>query len=269
MATYAIGDIQGCFKVFEKLLEQIKFNEHQDVLWCAGDLVNRGPQSLEALRYFKSLGGQHQVVLGNHDLHLIAVAYGARAVHKTDTLQAILDAPDRDALIDWLCHRPILVHDASMGYVMTHAGIAPMWDLLQAKSIASEIEITLQGGLRESFLKNMFGNQPDYWRDDLTGMERLRCAINYFTRMRYCYPDGRLELTYKGAIKNKPSELIPWFDVRPRKNTDVKIVFGHWAALGGQADVPNVYPLDTGCVWGNCLTAMRLEDQKIFSVECG
>jgi len=268
MATYAVGDIQGCFAPLEKLLTQIHFDANKDILWCAGDLVNRGPASLEALRFFKSLGPQHKMVLGNHDLHLIAVCYGVRTPHESDTLQSILEAPDRDDLIDWLCQQPLLVSDDQLGFAMSHAGLAPSWTLAKAKSIANEVEAALQGNLRESFLNNMYGNQPDIWRDELSGMDRLRCAVNYFTRMRFCYADGRLDLAYKGTIANKPADLTPWFDVPERANAQLKIVYGHWAALDGKTNTKNIYPLDTGCVWGNCLTAMRLEDEAKFSVKC-
>lgn len=268
MATYAIGDVQGCFSALEKLLHTIHFDLNKDTLWCAGDLVNRGPQSLEALRFYKSLGDKHKLVLGNHDLNLISIAYGKRQLQPTDTLQAILHASDRDDLIDWLCHCPLLVHDEKLGYVMTHAGIAPVWDLNTAKKMAAEIEVVLQGGLRESFLENMYGNSPNRWDNQLSGMERLRCAVNYFTRMRFCYADGSLDFHYQGGVENKPADLIPWFELDQRVNKELKIIFGHWAALVGKTNVPNVYALDTGCVWGNCLTAMRLEDERRFSISC-
>jgi bis(5'-nucleosyl)-tetraphosphatase (symmetrical) len=266
MATYAIGDIQGCFEPLRRLLQLIAFDAERDTLWSVGDLVNRGPQSLEVLRFFKSFGDKHKVVLGNHDLHLIAVAYGVREVQHGDTVQEILSAPDRDDLIEWLCQRPLLVYDDALGYVMTHAGLAPMWQLAEAKSIAKEVERVLRGDGRQAFLNNMYGNLPDRWDNQLSGVDRLRCAINYFTRMRFCYSDGRMNLTYKGGIENKPQDLTPWFDVKHRVNANVNIIFGHWAALQGKADMPNIFPLDTGCVWGESLTAMRLEDRKIFSV---
>jgi bis(5'-nucleosyl)-tetraphosphatase (symmetrical) len=268
MSTYAIGDIQGCFDALQALLRTIQFDEKTDTLWCTGDLVNRGPQSLAVLRFFKGLGDRHQVVLGNHDLHFIGVAYQVRATHAGDTLQDLLAAPDREVLLDWLCTRPLLVHDAALGYTMTHAGLAPQWSLRDAGRIAKEVETLLQGKSRALLLKEVFGNVPDYWDESLAGMDRLRSAINFFTRMRFCYPDGRLNFTYKGALASKPADIIPWFDVKPRLNADLNLIFGHWAALNGQADKPHLFPLDTGCVWGNCLTAMRLEDGKRFSVAC-
>lgn len=268
MTTYAIGDIQGCFAELEKLLVQINFNSDEDILWFTGDLVNRGPQSLEVLHFIKSLGEQHIVVLGNHDLHLLAVAYGVRAGHRDDTLDAILTAPDKVELIDWLRHRPLLHHDKSSGYVMTHAGLAPCWRLNEARLLAQEVEAALRNPAPELFLKHMYGNEPTQWNENLSGAERLRCIINFLTRMRFCHADGRLDLTYKGQIAGKPQDLIPWFDVPNRANANEKIIFGHWAALGGKTDAPNLYALDTGCVWGNCLSAMRLEDEKRFSVHC-
>jgi bis(5'-nucleosyl)-tetraphosphatase (symmetrical) len=269
MATYAIGDIQGCFTALTKLLDHIQFNSQQDTLWFAGDIVNRGPDSLSVLRFIKSLGSAHQTVLGNHDLHLLTVAYQVRAPHHSDTLNEILQAPDRDELIAWLTHRPLLVQDPDTQCVMTHAGLAPMWDLSEAIDLAKEVETHLQSDHIVEFLTHLFGNHPNYWEKNLSGYDRLRCIVNYFTRMRFCDEHGRLHLDYKGDIQHKPSHLIPWFEVKPRKNTDVDIIFGHWAALQGQTTVPHLYPLDTGCVWGNCLTAMRLHDKQLFSVKCG
>jgi bis(5'-nucleosyl)-tetraphosphatase (symmetrical) len=269
MTTYAIGDIQGCFAELEKLLAQIHFNPEHDTLWFTGDLVNRGPRSLEVLRFVKSLGEKHIIVLGNHDLHLLAVAYGVRETHRGDTLEEILNAADKVELIDWLRHRPLLHYDKSTRFVMTHAGLAPSWSLAQARQLAHEVETVLRSDSVTVFFKNMYGNLPDRWDEHLAGMERMRCIINFFTRMRFCYVDGRIDLAYKGEIAGKPQDLIPWFDVPDRVNVNEKIIFGHWAALGGKTDAPNVYPLDTGCVWGNCLTALRLEDEKRFSVRCG
>lgn len=268
MPTYAIGDVQGCFIELQSLLNKIEFNESKDTLWFTGDLVNRGPQSLEVLRFVKSLGNKQVSVLGNHDLTLLSIAYGVRETHAGNTLDEILAAPDREELINWLRHLPLIHHDASLGYTMAHAGIAPAWSLQQAISLSQEIEQELQSDDPHIYLERMYGNDPELWEDSLMGMPRLRCITNYFTRMRFCHGDGRLDLTYKGQIAGKPDYLVPWFDVVGRKNKSLKIIFGHWAALNGKADVPNVYPLDTGCIWGNCLTAMRLEDGVRFSVKC-
>lgn len=266
MTTYAIGDVQGCFNALEALLAKIEFDASRDTLWFTGDVINRGPDSLAALRFVRSLGENNKVVLGNHDLHLLAVALGGAKLRDGDTLTEILDAPDRDDLIEWLRHRPLLFH--ANNYLLVHAGIAPEWTVQQAILLAQEVEAVLRSNKASAFLQHMYGNQPDRWRDDLEGFDRLRCIVNYTTRMRLCTPDGRLDLNYKGAMKDKPAELIPWFDVPNRKNREAKIVFGHWAALGGVADVPNIYPLDTGCVWGNCLTAMRIDDGMRITVGC-
>ncbi len=272
MSTYAIGDIQGCFAELEKLLDVIHFDTNEDTLWFTGDLVNRGPRSLETLRFIKSLDNHHRnhhkVVLGNHDLHLLAVAYGLQVEKKGDTLGQILAAPDRDELISWLRHCPLLHHDKDSGYVMTHAGLSPAWTIREAKLLAQEVEEVLRGETPEFLLQNMYGNFPDRWDDKLGGIDRLRCIVNFLTRMRFCHADGRLDLTYKGEIAGKPDDLIPWFDVPGRVNAGEKIIFGHWAALNGKTPESNLFALDTGCVWGNCLTAMRLEDNKRFNVKC-
>lgn len=266
MATYAIGDVQGCFAPLKKLLEHIQFNPHQDTLWFTGDLVNRGLQSLEVLRFVKSLGDRQRIVLGNHDLHLLAVAQLAHPGWQEDTLKPILEAPDRDELLHWLAQQPLLHHDQKLGFTMVHAGLANAWDLPTAIKLAKEVTDTIQNpNTAKHFYQNMYGNEPDHWDASLTDMDRLRCITNYFTRARFCHPDGRLELKSKGKIAE---ELTPWFRVPNRASAGLKIIFGHWAALGGVTETPNVFALDTGCVWGFCLTAMRLEDGKRFSVGC-
>lgn len=268
MATYAIGDIQGCFRPFMQLLEAIPFHEQSDTLWLTGDIVNRGPQSLEVLRYVKQLPARTRIVLGNHDIHLLAIMAGVRQQHAGDTLTAILDAPDRLELQDWLRQQPLMVTDRELGYVMVHAGLFPFWRIEQAEKLAREIEAFLQGDDWHLQVKEMFGNEPALWRDDLQGAERIRCCINYFTRMRYCTADGRLDLAFKGPEAEPASGLIPWFALPGRQNADMKIIFGHWASLRGHVKAPKVYALDTGCVWGEQLTAMRLEDGMLFSVGC-
>jgi len=268
MATYAIGDIQGCFASLQQLLAKIHFNPAQDTLWFTGDLVNRGPHSLETLRFVKSLGEKQITVLGNHDLHLLAVACGAQQLHEMDTLLPVLNAPDKNELLAWLRFRPLLHVDAETGFVMSHAGLASRWSVQQALKLAQEVEATLRGSAPEEFFKAMYGNQPDQWDDNLKGMARLRCITNYLTRMRFCHPDGRLDFTYDGALASKPVHVMPWYEVPQRVNTHAKIIFGHWAALGGLTSLDHVYALDTGCVWGNCLTALRLEDEQRFSVQC-
>lgn len=269
MSNYVIGDIQGCYDELQSLLGLIHFNKTTDRLWITGDLVNRGPKSLDVLRFFKTLGSQHQIVLGNHDLHLLAVSLGVAQPKPGDTLDAILGAPDREELLEWLRHCSLLKHDKALNCVMTHAGIPPMWGLAQAKSLALEVEAILHGDNPKVFFEHMYGNQPDLWRDDLAGFERLRCITNYLTRMRFCYADGRLDLNYKGEIAGKPTDLYPWFELPNRMFINEKILFGHWAALNGKTGLSDVIALDTGCVWGNKLTALRLEDMQVFTTVCG
>lgn len=264
MANYVIGDVQGCFSALEKLLDKIQFNATQDTLWFTGDLVNRGPESLKTLRFIKNLGPRHRIVLGNHDLHLLAVAYDAHSGWEEDTLDEILAAEDREELIDWLRHQPLLHH--AEGFTMVHAGLAPSWNLETAQRLAREVEIILQSDQAQVFFQAMYGNTPSAWEENLTGMDRLRCITNFFTRVRFCHSDGSLELTSKGEMES--TGLIPWFQFPDRKNSELKILFGHWAALGGVTNTPNVFALDTGCIWGFCLTAMRLEDGVRFSVGC-
>lgn len=268
MATYAIGDIQGCFASLQTLLQHIHFDPLTDRLWFTGDLVNRGPQSLAVLRFIKQLGPTHSLVLGNHDLTLLAIAYGVRERHARDTFEDILTAPDRDELLQWLQQQPLLHYDASLQTVMTHAGIAPCWTLEEAIRYAKEVEHILKSDQASNYLHAMYGNQPDLWHEQLSGMDRLRCITNYFTRMRFCTAEGRLNLTYKGTIAEKPADLYPWFDLPHRQPISEKILFGHWAALNGKTNQARIFALDTGCVWGNCLTALRLEDEQLFRVAC-
>jgi bis(5'-nucleosyl)-tetraphosphatase (symmetrical) len=252
----------------ERLLEKIQFDAIKDTLWFTGDLVNRGPQSLGALRYVKNLGNKHKVVLGNHDLHLLARSFGTHAGSADDTLEDILQAPDREELFTWLRQLPLIHHDANLGYTLVHAGLAPAWSLTQALQLGQEVTNIIQSNHALSFFQHMYGNTPNQWNDNLQGFDRLRCITNYFTRLRFCYPDGAMELKNKGTLASASQELIPWFQVKSRVNTQIKIVFGHWAALSGITHTPNVYALDTGCVWGYCLTAMRLEDEERFHVSC-
>lgn len=264
MATYAIGDVQGCYKELCALIKSIQFNPNTDYLWFTGDLVNRGPQSLEVLQLIYDLGDRQKMVLGNHDLHLLAVAYGKPLAPK-DTIKDVLISSEKYDLIEWLKMRPLLVYDASLQYVLVHAGLAAAWTLTKAEILAKEVESCLQTN-PETFLPAMYGNEPNYWDDALSGMERLRAITNFLTRMRYCDEKGHLNLDYKGTIAERPDGLVPWFLAPERQNANDKIIFGHWAALGGVTSVKNLYPLDTGCVWGNYLTAMRLEDGKRFQV---
>jgi bis(5'-nucleosyl)-tetraphosphatase (symmetrical) len=267
MTIYAIGDVQGCFEALQALLEKIHY-QSTDILWFTGDLVNRGPHSLAVLRFITSLKDKQVTVLGNHDLHLIAVAMGAQTIKRNDTFEDVLHAPDRDELIAWLRRCPLLHHDKKLGYIMTHAGIPPMWNAQEAALFSQEVERVLQSDQAADFLQHMYGKHPEKWETSLIGHDRLRCITNYFTRMRLCDEEGRLDFDYKGEMKNKPANLFPWFEVPHRKEIQDKIIFGHWAALQGRIHNKNIFPLDTGCVWGGCLTALRLEDGKRFVVEC-
>ena len=267
MATYVIGDVQGCFDELQDLLKKIQFNSSQDRLWFAGDLINRGPQSLEVLRFIHALGEPHQIVLGNHDLHLLAAWVHGESISSKDTLQPILAAQDGEKLCHWLRHQPILVEDSRLGFVMVHAGILPQWDMTQARAFAHEIESTLQTESYIDFLTHMYSNVDNQWQDNLSGLPRLRTLVNVFTRIRYCDHNGVMALTEKGELGTQSQGLMPWFADPQRKTRDQKIVFGHWAALEGKIlGEHNVFSLDTGCVWGRSLRAMRLEDLKIFEV---
>lgn len=268
MAVYAIGDVQGCFDELQSLLRLIHFNPRQDRLWFAGDLVNRGPKSLETLRFIKDLGNRAVSVLGNHDLHLIAAAHGYPISGDDHTLDAILCAPDRDALINWLRQQPLLHHDDTLGYTMIHAGLPPQWDLALARRCAQEVESCLRGDRFSDFIEHMYGNKPRQWSDDLSGWKRLRFTVNCLTRLRFCDDQGRLELEYKGPPGSQPPEYRPWFELPDRKSKDMNIVFGHWSTLGRRNDA-GVFPLDTACLWGGELTALRLDTApQWFGLPC-
>ncbi len=270
MAIYAIGDIQGCFRELQELLRHIRFQRGKDQLWLVGDLVNRGPESLAVLRFVSELGRDARVVLGNHDLNLIAIAEGVREMRPGDTIQEILDAPDGGELIDWLAERPLLLREPGIPYTMVHAGLAPPWDIEQAALLAREVEAALAGTDRAAFLAHMYGNQPDRWNEKLANRERLRFITNALTRIRYVDSDGRLEMGETGPPGSQPDTLTPWFAWQQRASHDQPIIFGHWATLQLTRKVDpahRVFHLDTGCVWGGRLTALRLDDQRYFSVQ--
>jgi len=269
MSTYAIGDIQGCFSALQDLLKHIQFDQSKDTLWFVGDLVNRGPQSLETVRFIKNLGAKHRTVLGNHDLHLLAMAHNAHKGWPNDRLNEILQAPDKNELVEWLLQQPLFYYDSELNYCMAHAGLAPAWNLAKAEALSKEISGILQSNAAQDFFNHMYGNTPDQWHDDLQGWDRLRCITNYFTRVRFCRADGSQDLQLKGTLDLHPKTLMPWYEVPNRQNANLNIIFGHWAALGGITHTPRTFALDTGCVWGFSLTAMRLEDQKRFQVSCG
>lgn len=268
MVDYAIGDVQGCYEPLQRLLDHLRFDEHKDRLWFVGDLVNRGPQSLAVLRFIKNLPIKARVTLGNHDLHLLAKLFGNNhRYYADDTISDVLSAPDSEELGHWLRNQSILYHDPDLNIVMCHAGIAPAWDLAQAKALASELETTLRGADYCDYLAHMYGKRPDHWSDDLTGMDRLRVICNYFTRMRFCDVNGHLELTYQGTVEQAPVNLYPWYLVPLRHEIEEDIVFGHWAALQGKCPDPKMYAIDTGCFWGGQLTALRLQDRQRFTVD--
>jgi len=257
MAVYAIGDVQGCFDPLRALLDKLNFDPGADRLWFAGDLVNRGPQSLSVLRFVKSLPNA-TTVLGNHDLHMLAVASGQAPRKKRDTFYEVLTAPDRDELLGWLRACPLLHHDAVLGCVMVHAGVLPQWELTTALGLAAEASEYIRRSDNNELFTHMYGDTPDHWQDDLGGWARLRVVINAFTRLRYCDAHGRMDLRPKGRPGKQPSHLLPWFQVPGRMTRDTRIVFGHWSTLGVW-DADGVIALDSGCLWGGKLTAVRLD----------
>lgn len=266
MSTYAVGDIQGCQDSLLHLLDTCAFDPARDRLWLVGDLVNRGPHSLATLRFVRSLGNAAMAVLGNHDLYLLMLAAGVeRRRGHDDTLDEILAAPDRDELLDWLRRLP-LCH-LENGYCMVHAGLLPQWTAPQARALAAEVEALLRGDDYREALAHMWGSEPDRWSDDLGGWERMRVVVNAMTRMRFCTPDGVMEFKVKGEAANAPPGYLPWFEVPGRRSADHVLVTGHWSALGLKL-LPNLLALDSGCLWGGQLSALRLEDRQLFQVGC-
>lgn len=268
MSVFAIGDVQGCFDDLKRLLDRLNFEPGEDQLWFTGDLVNRGPKSLETLRFVRGLGDGAVSVLGNHDLHLLAVAEGFQSLRPNDTVHDLLDAPDAAELLEWLRFRPLAHYAADPGYLLVHAGLPPEWNLATALRCAREVEAALRDDGYRHLLENMYGNEPARWRDDLEGVERLRYIINAFTRIRFCTPDGHLDFTHKGQPGSQPANLVPWFRVPGRRNSDIDIVFGHWSTLL-DSKTPRVFALDTGCLWGGKLTALRLDDEESLWISVG
>ncbi len=267
MAVYAIGDVQGCYRSLQSLLRKLRYSADRDQLWFVGDLVNRGPDSLSVLRFVRGLGEGARTVLGNHDLNLLAVAVGARPKVRRDTLQAVLDAHDRDQLLEWLCRRPLFLREPTLGVAMVHAGLLPQWTLSDAAAFAGEIESTLRSSKCTDYLGEMYGDQPDRWQPSLDGWGRKRLLTNVFTRMRFCDRYGRIDLSPTGPPGSQPKHLRPWF-VWPRRDSEL-VLFGHWSALGA-GRFGSVVCLDSGCVWGNRLTAVRLDREvlELVSVSC-
>lgn len=265
MATYAIGDIQGCYASFQHLLQEVGFSSSRDTLWLVGDLINRGPDSLAVLRWAKAHESSLRIVLGNHDLHTLAVAEGFVELHRSDTVQAIFEAPDRAELLDWLRGRDMAYGEDD--YLMVHAGLLPQWESAQALELAHEVEAVLRGPNYREFFAQMYGNQPDHWDAGLQGMDRLRLVTNALTRLRVCTADGVMNFKFKGEVPDIPAGMMPWFDVPGRKSSDKTLVFGHWSALGLVVR-DDVIALDTGCLWGGQLSALRLEDRRLYQVPC-
>jgi bis(5'-nucleosyl)-tetraphosphatase (symmetrical) len=269
MATYAVGDLQGCLEPLKCLLKRVHFDPAVDRLWLVGDLVNRGPQSLETLRYLYRMRDALTCVLGNHDLHLLAAAHNIERLKKNDTLQDILDAPDRADLLDWLRQQKLLHYDVERNMALVHAGIPPQWSLQKALRRAAEVEEALRDDTRlPLFLDGMYGNEPARWDSRLRGVARLRVITNYFTRMRFCTADGTLDLKSKEGVGTAPPGYAPWFSHISRRTRVNKIIFGHWAALEGQCNEPGIFALDSGCVWGNHMTLMNIDSGERHTCDC-
>ena len=260
MAMYLIGDVQGCDGALQRLLAKIAFSPSRDTLFLLGDLVNRGPDSAGVLRRLMSFGASAQCLLGNHDLHLLVVAHGVRKAGRSDTLEGVLHAPDRAAMLAWLCQQRLAIRETVGGkdYLMVHAGVLPQWTAAQTMALAAEVESVLRGPQLSDFLHQMYGNEPTQWHDGLAGAPRLRCIINALTRIRFCTPQGEMEFAAKGLTADAaPAGYLPWFDAPRRKTVDTIVAFGHWSTLGW-LDRPDLLSLDSGCVWGGALSALRL-----------
>lgn len=268
MTTYAIGDLQGCQTQLLALLEKVEANAPDAKLIFVGDIINRGPRSLDTLRQVRNMGKRARIVLGNHDLNLLAIACGVRQAHHSDTLGDILAAKDREELIDWLRHQPLAFLEDD--HLFVHAGVLPQWSTQQTLELANEVEAALQGDDWKDFLQQMYGNTPAQWNDELQGAERLRCIVNALTRLRYCDADGVMDFAMKEGVSDPtalPDGLMPWFDVPNRGTEDTTVVFGHWSTLGLLLR-PHLMGLDTGCVWGGQLTAVNLQDRHLLQVDC-
>jgi bis(5'-nucleosyl)-tetraphosphatase (symmetrical) len=273
MAIYVAGDIQGCHDPLRRLLDKVAFDPANDALWCVGDLVNRGPKSLETLRFLKSLGNSFTGVLGNHDLHFLAAWAGAAKEGKFQTLQALLTAPDCDELAEWVRRLPLAqratvqTDSGALDFLMVHAGLAPGWSFTQAMSYADEIATVLRGPRFITYLKKMYGDEPDTFSEALTGMERLRVLTNVLTRIRFCTPAGKLDMKHKEDAATAPPGYRPWFELQSLAASQ-RLLFGHWAMLDGKTNRDDILGLDTGCVWGRKLTLLRLDDSKLTSIDC-
>ncbi len=273
MALYLIGDVQGCDAALQDLLDTVDFSPNRDTLYVLGDLVNRGPDSAAVLRRLMAYGHAAQCLLGNHDLNLLAVAQGVRKPHRKDTLSGVLDAPDRHAMLHWLRHQKMamLLERGGIPLLMVHAGVVPQWTTGQTMTLAQEVEAVLQGPLATEFLKTMYGNLPNLWSESLTGMDRLRVIVNALTRLRFCTEQGEMEFDSKEGAGGAPLGYLPWFDVPSRQTARISVAFGHWSTLGW-LDRKDVLSMDTGCVWGGSLSALRFnlkdQTQELIQVQC-
>lgn len=268
MTDYAVGDIQGCFEPLQRVLAKAAFDPAEDRLWVVGDIINRGPESLQALRFVRNLGSAAHVVLGNHDLHLLALVFNNQQPKRKDTLAQILEAPDAVELIDWLRTQPLAWYDAGRDLFMAHAGLPHIWTVEQAISYASEVSDVIASANAHTFFENMYGDKPERWSDALTGTDRWRVITNYLTRMRFIAPDGALELLAKEDTSAGPDGFRPWFSY-PRPQDQTRVIFGHWAALKGETRSERFIGLDTGCVWGGAMTLMNLDSGERISYDCG
>lgn len=267
MATYAIGDIQGCYEEFSRLLDLIDFRESRDRLWLLGDLINRGPDNLSVIRRVMAMGDAAITVFGNHDLHFLAVHRGGHSPGRNDTFSDLLESKHVSDISDWYRHRVFFHRDKELGYVMAHAGVPHLWGAKQALALAAEVEDVIRGAKCEAYFKQLYGDEPDVWNEKWEGMERWRIITNYFTRMRLIDEKGMLNFSHKGSLEDAPPELSPWFTLRSKNPLKQKILFGHWAALEGHTGEDCIIGLDTGCVWGRSLTSLRLDDGKMYQVE--
>lgn len=267
MATYIVGDIQGCYDPLRRILDRVGFDPPNDKLWAVGDLVNRGPASLDVVRFVRSLGSSFWSVLGNHDLHLLAVAFETRKPRKKDTLEQLLRASDRDEIVDWLRRLPLAFYGENT--LLVHAGVPPDWSLEQTLQRSGEVEGWLRGEQIREYLSNMYGDQPDAFREQQDAITRARTITNVLTRLRFCSPDGRLDFDSKGGLESCPRGMRPWYAHEQRVLAGTPVAFGHWAMLYGRVETNNVFALDSACVWGHELTLMRSSDRKRFSCSCG
>ncbi len=269
MAVYVIGDIQGCFDELQELVKYISFNPKKDQLWFVGDLVNRGPKSLETLRWVKSLGKAAVTVLGNHDLHLLAAHAGVKEIRNTSSLYRVLQAKDIDELVKWLRQQPLILYNKQLKFAMVHAGLAPQWSIKDAAKYSKEVETVLRSKKYKDFLLNMYGDQPNYWDGRLKGWNRLRTITNFMTRVRYCNNQGVMSFSEKGPPGTQVARMKPWYEITSRKSQNTTIAFGHWSTLGHLHDY-NIISTDTGCLWGGMLTAVQIEKDKLitYQIDC-